>query len=397
MNLPQMVELNLRPSHPAFHDLPWDYPISDWHLYCPYLEDVPRGLSRHPVIFINYQGGIYALKEMPPEVAEHEFNLLVAIEEKRLPAVQVVGHAIANIETGKRSILITRFLDRSLPYRSLFMRSTLLRYRDHLLDAMAGLMVQLHLGGIYWGDCSLSNTLFRRDAGALQAYLVDAETAEVYPEVVPPTMRFHDLQIMEENVDGDLADLGSANLLMDGIPIDDTGASISIRYQKLWEEITQQIIISPNEKFRIQERIQVINSLGYSIGEVLLESVDSGDEIRFQVLVTDRNFHHDQLLGLTGIDAEEMQARMIMNEIQELKATLSHTQNRSLPLSIAAYHWLKEVYLPALERITPKIFEKGDPVELYCQILEHKWYLSERAGHDVGHQTAIEDYLRLGH
>lgn len=54
------------------------------------------------------------------------------------------------------------------------MSSSLERYRDHLLDAISGLLVQLHLAGTFWGDCSLSNTLFRRDAGALQAYLVDA-------------------------------------------------------------------------------------------------------------------------------------------------------------------------------------------------------------------------------
>ena len=388
------MNIFLRPEYPDFQDLPWEYPLSEWSLHCQYLEDVPRGLSRHPVEFINYLGSIYAVKEMPPDLAENEFNLLLSMEEMRLPAVTAVGHAVTNTMTGKRSVLITRFLDRSLPYRSLFMRRSLLRYRDHLLDAIAGLMVQLHLTGVYWGDCSLSNTLFRRDAGALQAYLVDAETAELHPDIVPPTMRFHDLQIMEENVDGDLAGLGAANLLMDGIPLDDTGSSISIRYQNLWEEITRQIIINPNEKYRIQERIQVLNSLGFSIGEVLLESGELGDKLRFQVMVTDRNFHQDQLLGLTGVEAEEMQARLMMNEIHELKATLSQTHNRSTPLSLAAFKWLQEIYLPALDGIRSLINEDIDPAELYCQILEHKWYLSEKAEHDVGHQVAIEDFLR---
>ena len=388
------MNIFLRPEYPDFQDLPWEYPLSEWSLHCQYLEDVPRGLSRHPVEFINYLGSIYAVKEMPPDLAENEFNLLLSMEEMRLPAVTAVGHAVTNTMTGKRSVLITRFLDRSLPYRSLFMRRSLLRYRDHLLDAIAGLMVQLHLTGVYWGDCSLSNTLFRRDAGALQAYLVDAETAELHPDIVPPTMRFHDLQIMKENVDGDLAGLGAANLLMDGIPLDDTGASISIRYQNLWEEITRQIIISPNEKYRIQERIQVLNSLGFSIGEVLLESGELGDKLRFQVVVTDRNFHQDQLLGLTGVEAEELQARLMMNEIHELKATLSQTHNRSTPLSLAAFKWLQEIYLPALDGIRSLINENIDPAELYCQILEHKWYLSEKAEHDVGHQIAIEDFLR---
>jgi hypothetical protein len=32
--------------------------------------------------------------------------------------------------------------------------------------------------------------------------------------------------------------------------------------------------------------------------------------------------------------------------------------------------------------------------ELYCQVLEHKWYLSEQARQDVGHQAATEDFIR---
>ncbi len=394
MTSPNLLNIYLRPGHPDFSDLPWEYPLSDWSLHCTFLEDVPRGLSRHPVEFINYAGMVYGIKEMPSDLAENEFNLLLSIEEMRLPCVSPVGHAITKTKSGQRSVLITRFLDRSLPYRSLFMRRSLLRYRDHLLDAIAGLMVQLHLAGVYWGDCSLSNTLFRRDAGTLQAYLVDAETAELHSDIVPPTMRFHDLQIMEENIEGDLADLKAANLLMDGIPLDDTGASIGIRYQNLWEEITKQMIISSGEKYRIQERIQVLNSLGFSIGEVLLESGEQGDEIKFQVVVTDRNFHQDQLLGLTGVEAEEMQARLMVNEIQELKATLSQAHNRSIPLSLAAYKWLQEIYLPTMNGVSSLINDKSDPSELYCQILEHKWYLSEKAGQDVGHQIAVEDFLR---
>ena len=379
---------------PDFSELPWEYPLNDWLNYCQNLVEVSRGLSRHPVEFVNLNGVIYAIKEMQPGLAEIEYNHLLALEKMRLPSVKAVGHAVSNPFSGERSILITRYLDQSLPYRSLFMSRSLSGYRDHLLDAMAGLLVQLHLSGVYWGDCSLSNTLFRRDAGALQAYLVDAETVERNPGQLAPTLRHHDLQIMEENVAGDLGDLSAQNLLMDGIPLDDTSASIRIRYQNLWEEITRQIFVTPDEKYRIHERIQAINSLGFSIGEVLLEPGESGDKLSFQVVVTDRSFHRDQLLGLTGIEAEEMQARTMMNEIQELKATLSHTHNRSTPLSLAAYNWLHDLYLPTLTRLQPLIDRAGDSAELYCQVLEHKWYLSEAAQHDVGHQAAVEDYMQ---
>ena len=198
MTTPNPVNLVL-PSEliPEFNDLPWGVPLADWSKYCHNLVEVSRGLSRHPVEFVNLQGVVYAIKEMPSGLAEIEYNHLYAIEQMRLPAVNAVGHAVTQTSAGERSILITIFLDQSLPYRSLFMSRSLSGYRDHLLDAMAGLLVQLHLSGVYWGDCSLSNTLFRRDAGALQAYLVDAETVERNPGLLPPTLRHHDLQIME--------------------------------------------------------------------------------------------------------------------------------------------------------------------------------------------------------
>ncbi|MGE5225227.1 MAG: lipopolysaccharide kinase InaA family protein, partial [Omnitrophica WOR_2 bacterium] len=171
-----------RAGAPDFSDLPWGTPLSDWADICSRLEEVQRGPSRHPVVFVNYNGELFALKELPNGLAEKEYQLLAQLEKAGIPAVAPMGHLTARHEENEDvSILITRYLDRSLPYWSLFQRSGLDRYQEHLLDAMAELLVRLHLGGIYWGDCSLSNTLFRRDAGALQAYLVDAETGEIHP------------------------------------------------------------------------------------------------------------------------------------------------------------------------------------------------------------------------
>lgn len=394
MTVTTPLKIALRPGYPDFLDLPWDLPLPDWPGHCPRLEELPRGLSRHPLQFVNYDGKVYALKELPAGLAEKEYELLMRMEELRLPAVIPVGHIETQTLQGRYSVLITRYLDRSLPYRSLFMSSSLSQYRVSLLDAIAGLLVQLHLSGIYWGDCSLSNTLYRRDAGALQAYLVDAETAELYPDHFPPTMRYHDLEIMEENVNGDLADLGEENLLSAGLPPSDTGAYIRLRYQRLWEEITHEDIITPGEHYRIQERIRALNALGFSVGEVELSGAEGGQQLRLRVVVTDRNFHRDQLQGITGLVAEEKQARIMMNEIQELKATLSQTHNRSTPLSVAGYYWLENIYKPTLALLQPLIDQHADPAELYCQVLEHKWYLSEKAQRDVGHQAAAEDYLR---
>lgn len=389
-----LIKISLRPGHPNFLDLPWNLPLVEWPGHCDRLEEAACGISRHTVAFVNYGGQLYALKEQPPGLAQREYELLLQIGRLHLPAVMPVGYLETRNYQGEASILVTHYLDRSLPYRSLFMSNSLARYREHLLDAIASLLVQLHVAGIYWGDCSLSNTLFRRDAGALQAYLVDAETAQVYSTPMPPTQRFYDLELMEENIDGELCDLQAEALLGEGIPVADTGSYIRLRYQRLWEEISREEILTPQERYRIQDRIRTLNDLGFSVGKVELSDTSGGDYLRLRVVVTDRNFHHDQLLELTGLEAEEKQARKMMNEIQEVKATLSQANNRSTPLSVAAYYWLEHFYRPVIECLRPQLDDTMDAAERYCQVLEHKWYLSEKAQRDVGHFAAVEDYLK---
>ena len=389
-----MPTFTLRPGYPTFDDLPWHLPLSQWQGVCTRLEEVQAGVSRHSVIFVNYDGRLFALKELPPGAAIQEYNVLLRAETLHLPTVLPVGHVRVDRLTDSTGVLITRFLEHSIPYRSLFMGSRLDSYRVHLLDAIAGLLVRLHMAGIFWGDCSLSNILYRRDAGALSAYMVDAETAEIRPERLSPALRHQDLDIMEENVDGDLSELASLHFLSEGMLIENTSIYIRQRYSRLWEEINREDLILPHENYRIQERVRALNTLGYSVGDIELTNTPGGASLRLRVAVTDRNFHRNQLFDLTGVEAEEMQARKMMNEIQEVKATLAQAQNRSTSLSAAAYHWLENIYRPTLERLVPLEHGDMDHIELYCQVLEHKWYLSERAHQDVGHAAATEDYIR---
>jgi hypothetical protein len=382
----------LRPGHPDFLDLPWDAPLSAWRGRCERLIELPVGPSRHPVVFVDYAGRLYALKELPPGLAEREHELLRRMQEARLPVVSSVGSIQARSDEGEASVLVTLFLERSLPYHLLFQKGSLQRYREHLLDAMVNLLVQLHLAGVYWGDCSLYNTLFRRDAGALQAYLVDAETSQIQPELAG-ALRGQDVDIMQENVCGALADLQAAGALDEGHDIAATGRYLERRYAELWAEITREEVLGLDERFRIQERVRSLNALGFSVDEVEV-AAEEGGRLRIRALVAARHFHRNLLSSLTGLDTEEQQAQKLVNEIRELRAALSRQKNRSMPLSAAAYAWLQEVYLPVVERLRA---ESGggelDPVELYCELLEHKWYLSEIAHQDVGHQAALEDYL----
>jgi hypothetical protein len=391
---PGLQALQVRPGHPDFLDLPWDVPLERWKARCPRVVEVQRGISRHEVSFVQYERALYAVKELPPSVGAREYAALRWLEERELPAVAVAGHAMVHTAAGDASILITRYLESSLPFRALFGQAGLDAYRPRLLDSIAGLLVRLHLAGFYWGDCSLSNTLFRRDAGALQAYLVDAETAETY-EALSDGQRGHDLEILEENVTGDLLDVAAMLQVPPPADLYETGKQIRARYDQLWGEISREELVAPGESWRIHERIRALNHLGFTVDEVDLEPVGDGSRLRMRTIVTDRDYHRNTLHALTGLVAEDRQAALLVNEIQELRATLMRGENRSVPLSVAAYRWLSERYQPATRRLAPLARKTGgDAAEVYCNVLEHKWYMSERARRDVGLERAVDDYLR---
>ena len=201
--MPASFELVARTGHPSFLDLTWDVPLEEWD--SPRLVNLIRGISRHVVRFVEYDGALYALKELPERPARREWTLLRRLEGQSLPVVEAVG-----IVTGRANdldaVLITRHLEFSLPYRALFSARGIPDLRTHLLNALVELLARLHLRGFFWGDCSLSNALFRRDAGALAAYLVDAETGELHGSL-SDGQRAYDLEIAHVNIVGELLDV----------------------------------------------------------------------------------------------------------------------------------------------------------------------------------------------
>ena len=389
------TNLFVRQDHPDFLDLPWKYPLDQWPEICPRIVEVEKGLSRHIVVFVSYPEGIYAIKELPLKIGKKEYSILRELERRNLPAVKSVGYASLKKFGSEEevSILITQFLD-ALPYRSLFLKSGLMRYQERLLNAISVLLVRLHLKGFFWGDCSLNNVLFRRDAGELQAYLVDAETSEGPYNSLSNGQRQHDLMIMEENILGDLSDLSNLVTLPESLDIYKTGEQISAQYNQLWEEITHDEVIRSVERFRIHDRIRRINQLGFTVDELELVPLKEGSKLQIKTKVTERNFHRKKLHTLTGIAAEEVQARLILNEISELRATRSKKDGKKYPMTIIAYQWMNEYYLPTIEQLDV-IEDLKEAPELYCQVLEHKWFISEKAKKDVGLSKAIQDYKKL--
>ena len=387
--------LRLRTAADELFDLPWEVPLADWPDEEHRFRTLPVGPSRHLVRFLDVNEVTFALKEEPLGVARREFEVLRHLEDEGLPAVSAVG--LAEAPESDTGILITQYLAHSLQYRRLLMRVPLEpgAYRDRLLDAMAWLLVDLHRGGVYWGDCSLANTLFRRDGDRMQAYLVDAETSEVHPSL-SDGQRAYDLEILVENVAFGLADLAELHGRFDPDEAIAAAESVRSRYEALWEKLHETPELQPGDRQAVRKRIRKLNELGFSVDEINVRPAGDGDLLRLQLAVTTRRFHARELEKRTGIKALENQARLLLNDLSEYGAWLCWYEKRSIDQEALAYRWLREVYEPSLTRIATVAESGRDLVQAYCDLLEHKWLLSERAGHDVGMEAAMSAYLALG-
>jgi len=386
--MPPRLQLLARTGHPDFLDLPWEVPLEEWR--SERLVDVVRGISRHVVRFVNYDGRLYALKELPAPLARREYRLLRALAAQEMPVVNVVG-VVGERGEDLDAVLITQHLDYSLPFRTLFAGRELPDLRNRLLDAGAELLVRLHLAGFFWGDCSLSNTLFRRDAGALTAYLVDAETGELH-EQLSDGQRRHDLAIAEENVVGELLDVEAELDQPQRFVPEDTARELVERYERLWAELTQEEVFGPDERYRIDERLRRLNELGFDVEEVELVAAEEGYKLRLDPQVVEPGHHRRRLHGLTGLNAQENQARRLLNDLAGFRAELEKTEGQ-LPDPVVAYRWLSEVFEPTVAAVPPELAEKRQAAEVFHEILEHRWYLSQLAGNDIGLPSAVESYL----
>ena len=392
MTLPR---LRLRDEVAGLLDLPWEVPLEKWDDTGHRFRELPVGPSRHLVRFLVHGGLVYALKELPEAVAQREFDVLRHLEEARLPGVRAVGLAVRPDRSD--AILVTEYLRHSMQYRRLLMRlrEVSTDYRDRLLDAMALLLVDLHRGGVYWGDCSLANTLFRRDGNRIQAYLVDAETSEVHPGLSDGQRRF-DLDILVENVAFGLADLAAYQ----GRPEDvdaaiESAESVRTRYHAVWQELYDQPDLIPGDRRAIRARLRRLNDLGFSV-DLEVDPVGPAGTVRLRTSVTTRRYHANELERRTRLRTLEGQARILLNDLAEYHAWLEFFERRPIAPEEAADRWLREVYRPTQARIAAFVGPDRDLVQTYCDVLEHKWLLSERAARDVGLDAAILSYVAEG-
>jgi tRNA A-37 threonylcarbamoyl transferase component Bud32 len=388
------VQLTARTGHPDFLDLPWDRPLAEWRH--ERLVRMPMGIHRHVVRTVVYDERLYHLKELPRRYAEREWRFLRYLEAEGVPVVDVVGIVtLRDSPSGERleAVLITEHLEFSVPYRLLFQRQEHRALRDPMLDALVHLLVRLHLNGFFWGDCSLSNTLFRRDAGALAAYLVDAETGELYDEISDGQRRL-DLDLAIEKCAGELYDLQAAGVLAVEVDVPALGDDLRARYEALWAELTRDEVFADDERYRIHERLRRINELGYDVEELELVQDDPGvTRMQLKTRVVEPGRYRRLLRERTGLVVQDNQARRLLSDIQSFGAWLQCEQGRESDEQVVARRWLEESFGPTVALVPDELRGRREPAEIFHEVLEHWQRWSAEEGGDLDLFDAARRYV----
>ncbi|MFF2494558.1 DUF4032 domain-containing protein [Agromyces sp. NPDC058064] len=376
---------------PALLDLPWNLPLESWPSDA--IAALPKGISRHLVRFAHLGGHVVAIKETTAEMAKGEYEMLRTLQRLEIPCVEPVA-VITNRSDDEgeelKPVLVTRHLRFSLPYRALFSQTLRPDTATRLVDALAVLLVRLHIVGFFWGDVSLSNTLFRRDAGAFAAYLVDAETGKLYEGGLSNGQRENDLEIARVNIAGELLDLEAGGKVADELDPVRISNGIVEAYRSLWTELTGSESFSSAERWRINERVNRLNELGFDIEELAIKTDASGTTVRIQPKVVDAGHHQRRLLRLTGLDAGENQARRLLNDLDSYRAAYG---KGDLDEEMVAHEWLMRVFEPVVRAIPRELRGKLEPAEVFHQLLEHRWFMAQQAGHDIPLAEAVTSYI----
>jgi hypothetical protein len=372
------MEITAATVEPALLDLPWHLPLEAWP--SENIAALPKGLSRHTVRFAHLGDYVIAIKETLPELALREYEMLKNLGKLDVPCVEpfaIITGRTDEMGEPLLAVLITRHLKFSLPYRAMWSQGLRPETATRLVDALALLLVRLHIAGFFWGDVSLSNTLFRRDAGKFAAYLVDAETGHLYDSGLSNGQRENDLEIARVNIAGELMDLIASGNAAPGVDAVAVSNRIVTAYRDLWTELTGTQTINADERWKISQRVKKLNDLGFDIEELAISAAGNGKTVKIRPKVVDAGHHSRRLLLLTGLDVEENQARRLGADEEVL-----------------AHEWLSHAFEPVILAIPKEMTGKLEPAEIYHQVLEHRWYMSEQAEHDVPVQEAVQDYVQ---
>jgi hypothetical protein len=184
-----------------------------------------------------------------------------------------------------------------------------------------------------------------------------------------------------------------SGLLPESIDPLETAMSVIERYERLWELLTAPQTMGDDEWWRIERRLRKLNELGFDVAQIHINEHDGDPHVMVQTQVVDAGHHRKRLFALTGINVQENQARRILNDLDTYRSQ-AVMPGTDVDEDTVAHHYVTDVYDPVIESIPPQLAEKLEPAEVFHEVLEHRWFLSQAAGNEVSMDYATRSYMQ---
>ena len=186
-------------------------------------------------------------------------------------------------------------------------------------------------------------------------------------------------------------DLQAGGLVDEDFDVTIVGDYLEKRYHDLWNDLTGSERIPADEIWRVGARAERLGQLGFDIGQVEIESDEDGDFLSFAPRVVEAGHFQRRVKDLTGLEVQEEQAKRIYTDIVTYQR---RKKMEKIPLRLVATTWLERVYLPTISAIPDDLRAKLEPAQIFHEVLEHRWFMSEKAGHHIHTRKAVKDYIR---
>jgi len=230
--------------------------------------------------------------------------------------------------------------------------------------------------------------LFRRDAEGFAAYLVDAETGE-FQKSLSDGQREHDLEIVHFNVAAELEDLALSGVLFPGMEPVRAAEAVIRRYRRIWAALNDRQLLDPKDRRAVEGAMRQLHDLGFAVEEVSVTIDGDTQMISFQPKLVAAGYHTQRLRELMGLETEELQAKRLLASFDRYRSRESAS---GLPVNAMAKKWLTEVFETVISRVPDNMRGRVERAQMFHEILENRWYLSEKLGYDVGLEMAADNY-----
>jgi|YelNatPaOPRAMG01_1025707.scaffolds.fasta_scaffold00582_25 hypothetical protein len=180
------------------------------------------------------------------------------------------------------------------------------------------------------------------------------------------------------------------------------------RLKEIESAILRGKILPPIEVYKIKDEYYVLDGnhrvaaarrLGQKeIDAHVIEYLPPEDSLE-NILYRERS-DFELLTGLKNIILTEVgQYKKLISQIMEHKYYMSERRGKEVSIKEASKNWYRNIYLPIAKIIERERILEAFPgrtvSDLYVYISDHKWLESQKKGYDIGFHKAIEDFKNL--